>query len=588
MKKLFTFALVMLFASTAAFAADFAPTLLKVSADPLVQYDFDGSELTIPVTVSGTAAGLMFLVYTKDEAANIVDVQNGYLGWHYVNKVDTCVYYSSLQNASVGSVDLTWDGTDQDGGIVPAGEYTYYIWAFDNQSSKTLMSEQISYDRSAKIQEIGTDGLPLSNPIWYNFSTRWAIGNDPMDPSLVETSNVSVAEGWSTWGAPEMEQTDFDYFYLSAYNKDATLGTVHKYRWVPGGDAELQSDFGEDGFGDTFTALYFSSTGSSGPTIEGDYIYNSSRCGTCTEPASEFFVYDKDGFIVERIDLSEWWSSLEDYEAGGQMNGGPSYFTLRNGMITMNHYGTCMHQMVNPSGYLESGDMADFWVWTNQNGDYVLDHNFEETSAKAWVCHDFNVGPYIYTLGTDANSFTVGNAYDVGAVSFGLLGPDGTGLGYLGYSGETAGWKRCTLVVDSDTPYDGFYCDNMQTGGTHYEWDKEKIDYSMYFIGHDSIKGVITNAVGVQEAPAAFAVDQNVPNPFNPTTTITFSLAQAGDVTVDVFNVAGQKVDTLVDGYMDAGQHSAVWDASGFSAGVYFYTVKSAGFSQTMKMTLVK
>ena len=79
-----------------------------------------------------------------------------------------------------------------------------------------------------------------------------------------------------------------------------------------------------------------------------------------------------------------------------------------------------------------------------------------------------------------------------------------------------------------------------------------------------------------------------VRNPFNPTTTIGFTLADAGDVAIDVYNVAGQKVDTLVSGFMEAGSHSAVWDASGFSAGVYFYTVKSGDFTRTLKMTLLK
>jgi len=49
------------------------------------------------------------------------------MGWHYVNKIDTCVYYSTMKNFSVGANVLSWDGKDQDGGLVPAGEYTYYF-----------------------------------------------------------------------------------------------------------------------------------------------------------------------------------------------------------------------------------------------------------------------------------------------------------------------------------------------------------------------------------------------------------------------------------------------------------------------------
>jgi len=125
--------------------------------------------------------------------------------------------------------------------------------------------------------------------------------------------------------------------------------------------------------------------------------------------------------------------------------------------------------------------------------------------------------------------------------------------------------------------------------GPHYDRNDELKEPGIFFLGHDSIMGTITTAVSVEEdSPEAFSVAQNTPNPFNPNTTINFSLAQSGDVTVDVFNVAGQKVDTLVDGFMNAGSQSVVWGVTDFSAGVYFYTVKSAGFSKTMKMTLLK
>ncbi len=110
-----------------------------------------------------------------------------------------------------------------------------------------------------------------------------------------------------------------------------------------------------------------------------------------------------------------------------------------------------------------------------------------------------------------------------------------------------------------------------------------------WYVAHDSIKGVITNQVGVaDEIPSAFSVAQNTPNPFNPTTTISFTLAKAGKTTVEVFNAAGQKVATIMNANLSAGSHSVTWNAAKFSAGVYFYTVKSGDFSKTMKMTLLK
>jgi len=88
--------------------------------------------------------------------------------------------------------------------------------------------------------------------------------------------------------------------------------------------------------------------------------------------------------------------------------------------------------------------------------------------------------------------------------------------------------------------------------------------------------------------PNGISLSQNVPNPFNPSTTISFSISEMGNVTVDVFNIAGQKVDTLVSELLHAGSHTVTWDASEFSAGVYLYIVKSGEFSKTMKMMLLK
>ncbi|MHB9028241.1 MAG: S8 family serine peptidase [Candidatus Latescibacterota bacterium] len=92
----------------------------------------------------------------------------------------------------------------------------------------------------------------------------------------------------------------------------------------------------------------------------------------------------------------------------------------------------------------------------------------------------------------------------------------------------------------------------------------------------------------LDEQPGAFEVRQNTPNPFNPGTLISFTLARENRTTVEVFNAAGQKVDTILDAILGAGQHAVSWDASRFSAGVYFYTVRSGEFSKTMKMTVLK
>jgi len=116
-----------------------------------------------------------------------------------------------------------------------------------------------------------------------------------------------------------------------------------------------------------------------------------------------------------------------------------------------------------------------------------------------------------------------------------------------------------------------------------------ELQVGWFFVAHDTIGGIITNQVSVDEnVPSGFSVAQNSPNPFNPSTTIAFTIPVADNVTVEVFNVAGQKVYTVIHEFMAAGTHSFTWDGTGLSAGPYFYTVKSGKFSKTSKMMLVK
>jgi hypothetical protein len=131
-------------------------------------------------------------------------------------------------------------------------------------------------------------------------------------------------------------------------------------------------------------------------------------------------------------------------------------FFARDNYVFLNCHCNCLNQMVCPQRYLETGEYDDFFVWSNGNGDYVLDHNFEETAAIPWVCNDYNVGPYKYSISADADLFSVANTFDVGAVSFGLLAPAGTGLGYYAFAARQPTGNGHTLPLTPHT-FDGIY-----------------------------------------------------------------------------------------------------------------------------------
>lgn len=93
--------------------------------------------------------------------------------------------------------------------------------------------------------------------------------------------------------------------------------------------------------------------------------------------------------------------------------------------------------------------------------------------------------------------------------------------------------------------------------------------------------------------PVDFALAQNYPNPFNPSTEISFSLPRASHVTLNVFNITGRRVATLVDRRLEAGDHAVTWDGTDESGarvatGVYLYRIEAAEFTSSRKMLLVK
>ena len=88
--------------------------------------------------------------------------------------------------------------------------------------------------------------------------------------------------------------------------------------------------------------------------------------------------------------------------------------------------------------------------------------------------------------------------------------------------------------------------------------------------------------------PVAYQLSQNYPNPFNPTTRIDFQISTSGNVSLEIFNILGQKVITLVNENLNAGSYTVDWNAAGFATGVYLYKLETESFIQVRKMMLIK
>ncbi len=97
-----------------------------------------------------------------------------------------------------------------------------------------------------------------------------------------------------------------------------------------------------------------------------------------------------------------------------------------------------------------------------------------------------------------------------------------------------------------------------------------------------------TSSAPMQTRPAGFELAQNFPNPFNPTTTIHFTLPQDDVVRLNVYDASGRKVQTLVNGRTSKGTHTVQFNAANLASGIYLYRLETSAFSETKKMLLVK
>jgi hypothetical protein len=88
--------------------------------------------------------------------------------------------------------------------------------------------------------------------------------------------------------------------------------------------------------------------------------------------------------------------------------------------------------------------------------------------------------------------------------------------------------------------------------------------------------------------PENYGISQNYPNPFNTSTLIQYSLPSPSDVTIEIYDILGRKVETLVQGEQQAGYHQVIWNVEDATSGMYFYKIQAGDYAETRKIVLLK
>ncbi len=187
-----------------------------------------------------------------------------------------------------------------------------------------------------------------------------------------------------------------------------------------------------------------------------------------------------------------------------------------------------------------------------------------------------------------------------GIRSFDVLGATVNGLPVLTYP-EFGGEERYAAIAATDTNSLGFEVKTMWFGFSFMHMRECELDLPLMSINmyrnvmrsHLHIGCSPVNITHHDDVPTVNSLLQNHPNPFNPLTTIRFSLARPGHVSLVIYDVTGRRVRTFLDGYREAGAHTVMWDGTNdrgeaAASGVYFYRLKAAGFEETRKMVLLR
>jgi len=168
-------------------------------------------------------------------------------------------------------------------------------------------------------------------------------------------------------------------------------------------------------------------------------------------------------------------------------------------------------------------------------------------------------------------------------------------LDRLAWPTETGDNEIIFQYLDVNNPYSASVgiCSPDRRDGLEYLFNNRYADGAATLADGRAIKFTTgsTYSTDVKEKniiPEDFSLSQSYPNPFNASVTIEFSIPTSENVRLEVFNLLGQKVETIIDSRLDAGIHKVLWNAGSRSSGMYFYRLSAGDFEETKRMTLLK
>lgn len=209
----------------------------------------------------------------------------------------------------------------------------------------------------------------------------------------------------------------------------------------------------------------------------------------------------------------------------------------------------------------------------------ILDNNETILLATQAVADDLGFSPD-FPIPSNTISFADGRvtfAQDLGTIV--------DAVAYGAYTGDNSGYGSPAAALPSDGSQ------SLNRIVYNLVTKNNATDFAVQVNSPTRNDGMTGTLVGVNEIPGrpdVFSLQQNFPNPFNPSTVIRFGVPSSKFISLKVHNLLGQEIATLVNEELRPGSYEVTWDASGFSSGVYFYRLQAGELADTKKLLLLR
>lgn len=595
------------------------PTVLTVSVDDVNASSFP---IDVPFTTEGSAATVYLAVYTNHSDADLPGLTvEGEVNWHTYQEVNTAVFVSPGSRFEAGSHTISWNGNDMSGnGVDPSGSYRFFIVALDDQAPINMVAytnarhtAESTFARdgngdlftltggsASRLTADGPRQLFLSKvgTNWLETPTAWqAIDVEDVLMPVSHTDDIMPAV-WQGGGNGKQYGSLPGDFYGDSF--DGTVYGSIKFNVDPAnGQVTLDTNYGSEGDGRQKFEPFSDGNlvnGSTGIDVwDGRLYYPTYDRGGDAPAHANVGVQDAaTGEVIDVLDLSEW--IVVDVGAGNQAFSPHDIWVDGTGVYVVGYAGS-QHVKITLDGELK---------WVNDNGDGFADRVNPETG-------DFDYGAFSLTPWNTSGSgskdgwgFAFIPLLGSTTSTVDILGPDGTGILHLVATHAPAHWPQWVESIEEDGPFDGLYVDiGSRRGGGTDPWDVP--DFTG-FPGRQALhfpfdtKTALINPgssstdvaeVAAEALPNSYSLDNAYPNPFNPETTIRFSLPKGESVSLQIYNTTGQLVKTLHQGFVEAGTYESVWDGTdedgrNAASGLYVYRLVAGNFTESKRVTFLK